>query len=158
MNEYCDEWLSPDQKQSIIQLWNAEYPAAIQHQSVASFEAYLRKLSSQNHHIYYNEQNQVVAWFFTFVRDGELNFAMIVSREAQGQGLGASILRKAQETHSALNGWIVLGNEMQKADGSIYQSPRGFYEKLGFEIDESQIFETPQMKSVKFRWKRAESL
>lgn len=144
--------LSHQEKEAIRQLWNAEYPAVISHKTLASFDAYLTALVDQNHFLVFDENQVIQAWFFDFMRNNERNFAMIVSRQAQGRGVGKTLIKQAQARHSNLNGWVVKTNGLLRADGSEYPNPKDFYLKCGFTVLEDQIWKTEAFESMKIRW------
>lgn len=144
--------LSHNEKEAIRQLWNVEYPAVIAHKTPASFDAYLAPLEDQNHVLVINENQVIQAWFFDFVRNNERNFAMIVSRQAQGRGIGRKLINQAQTLHSNLNGWVVKTNGLLRADGSGYPNPKDFYLKCGFTVLEDQIWKTEAFETVKIHW------
>ena len=144
--------LSHNEKEAIRQLWNVEYPSVIAHKTPASFDAYLAALEDQNHALVIDENQVIQAWFFDFVRKSERNFAMIVSRKAQGRGLGKTLINQAQTHHSNLNGWVVKTKGLLRADGSGYPNPKDFYLKCGFTILEDQIWKTEAFESMMIRW------
>jgi GNAT superfamily N-acetyltransferase len=93
-----------------------------------------------------------LVWHCDFERDSERNFAMIVSRQAQGLGIGTKLLSLAKSINNSLFGWVVIGDGYKKIDGSEYPSPVGFYEKTGFDILYDQTWESDVLKTVKIRW------
>ncbi|MFY0674111.1 MAG: GNAT family N-acetyltransferase [Bacteroidia bacterium] len=143
--------LSSSQEQQIFSLWNAEYPASICHSNINNLRHYLSKLENPKH-LFIFDNEAVVAWYCDFDRNQERNFAMIVSRQAQGRGIGTQLLDEAKANNNMLCGWVVKGNGYQKLDGSNYDSPLAFYQKNGFEILHDQIWETDVLKTVKIRW------
>ncbi|MDP4963991.1 MAG: GNAT family N-acetyltransferase [Salibacteraceae bacterium] len=144
--------LSHNEKEAIRQLWNVEYPTVIAHKTPASFDAYLAALADQNHVLVVDENQVIQAWFFDFVRNNERNFAMIVSRQVQGRGLGRKLINQAQTRHSNLNGWVVKTNGLLRVDGSEYPNPKDFYLKCGFTVLEDQIWKTEAFETVKIHW------
>lgn len=144
--------LTITEKEAIRQLWNAEYPAAIAHKTAVSFDAYLAALEDQNHVLVIDENQVIQAWFFDFVRNKERNFAMIVSRQAQGRGLGKMLIKQAQSRNTDLSGWVVKTEGLLRADGSGYPNPKDFYLKCGFTILEDQIWKTDAFETVKICW------
>lgn len=143
--------LSLSQKQSIVQLWNKEYPKALQLSNVAAFDAYLLSLNNPCHTLVIQEGN-IVGWLTVFERDGAHWFAMILDSSIQGKGVGSQLLFTAKKNHSELNGWVIQSNEMPKQDGRLYVSPTRFYQKNGFKLIPSKKLSLPHFKAIKIHW------
>jgi len=126
--------LGSTELQALLQLWNAEYPRDIAMASENDLADYLSEFQKPRHHLYYHENGELMAWYCLFEREQIPWFVIIISRKAQGSGLGSSILRKAQMEESLLNGWAVEDSRYRRADGSIYPSPLPFYIKNGFRL------------------------
>ncbi len=124
--------LSPQDLEALFKLWNDEYPKEASFQNQSDLVDYLNTLSHPKHQLLKDDEGHLKAWFCTFQRIDLPWFAMIVSRDLQGQGWGRKLLEQAQKKHSILNGWAVDHHNYQKSDGSPYPSPLGFYNKLGF--------------------------
>lgn len=88
----------------------------------------------------------------SFIRDGLVNFAMIVSTQYQKRGIGKTLIEKAKQEHDCLYGWVVTGSDYVKLNGQAYNSPMAFYRKNEFEVIENETFETPQLKTVRIKW------
>lgn len=142
------------EKQAIRALWNSEYPVVISQNTDSDFDAYLKLLEDQHHVLVWNETGELQAWFFDFERNNERNFAMIVSRQAQGKGLGKALLKEAQTRLNILNGWVVKTKGLLKADGSAYSNPKEFYLKCGFKVIEDQVWKTEAFETVKVKWNK----
>ncbi len=145
--------LNTAQKEAVMALWNKEYPTTLTVTTVADFDAYLQNLNNHNHLLVIDDQNRTVGWFFTFERDAEKWFAMILSADIQGQGLGSQLLSRAQQKHDTLNGWVIDHEDYKKSNGQPYLSPVTFYLKNGFEILNLTRLETPKLSAVKMRWR-----
>lgn len=155
MNYISTQILTTLQKLQIIDLWNDSYPVSIRHNGVESFDNYLAKLTDQNHILLLDKKDTVKAWFFDFIRENERWFAMIVSPELQGKGIGSRLLCLGKAFNKGLNGWTVYDTKYEKADGRPYRSPVDFYIKNGFKIHPEIVWETPVMNSMKITWKKA---
>ncbi|QNR24579.1 GNAT family N-acetyltransferase [Croceimicrobium hydrocarbonivorans] len=118
----------------LMQIWNSEYPRQIAYSSLSEIQEYLNKLKEPRHQILVDKENRLKAWFCVFERDALPWFAMILDRDLQGLGYGRKLLSEAQFEESILNGWAVDHPHYQRADGSTYPSPIGFYLKLGFKL------------------------
>ncbi|MFN0204221.1 MAG: GNAT family N-acetyltransferase [Bacteroidia bacterium] len=138
----------------LLTLWNQEYPLNLQYQSLADFQKYLQSLENAKHFLWVDEGEQVKAWAFTFDREKERWFAIILSEEVQGLGYGRKIMALLQETENELNGWVTDHQHYIKMNGQPYLSPMGFYEKCGFSVLMGQRLELPQLSAVKIHWKK----
>lgn len=146
--------LSYDQKEQIRSLWNREYPISIQLKAPKNFEDYLSKLEDHYHILVLDNNEQIIGWFFDFIRGKERWFAMIVDSNYQGKGLGSELLKRGQSRHVILNGWISDSPDHKKANGETYRLPNRFYTKNGFEIFPEVRLETPALNSIKIQWRR----
>ncbi|ELR70789.1 hypothetical protein C900_03397 [Fulvivirga imtechensis AK7] len=144
--------LDEKQKKQIYQLWNDEYPACLNYDSVEQFESYLSKLHNQLYILLVNENNEVRGWYAEFDRDNNRWFAMILHHELQGKGFGSRILKKSKTNNAELNGWVIDSNGYKKTNGDIYQSPLLFYIKNGFTPLIETRLETHQLSAVKIKW------
>ncbi len=145
--------LNLSKKEALKNLWNAEYPKIIQHKSIDDFDRYLNSLSQVNHTLVL-ENNSVLGWFASFLRDDEYWFLMILHRQIQGKGIGKQLIEKAISEYTTLNGWVVTNNDYQKTDGTLYKSPMGFYKKLGFTFFEDIVLDSSGLKAIKIQLKR----
>ena len=148
------ETLSDAQKERIVELWNAEYPARLRHSGIASLDEYLSKLGAPEHYLLADENENIKGWLACFVRDEAKWFAMIVDSSEQKKGYGSRLLSEVKKFESEINGWAIDGETDTKASGEKYLSPLGFYEKNGFEIFPQVRLENEQMSAVKIRWRR----
>jgi GNAT superfamily N-acetyltransferase len=148
------ENLSEDQKQSIIRLWNAEYPAQLQHSGIDSFDEYLRPKSSLDHYLLTDDNENIKGWLATFIRDDEKWFALLVDSSEQKKGFGTRLLNKVKEFETEINGWVMDHEKSLKANGEIYLSPVGFYLKNDFEILRDVRLENETVSAVKIKWSR----
>jgi len=143
--------LKKAEKEDIIKLWNGEYPSTVVHEDEASFDNYLNGLEDVRH-LLLKRDDKIIGWFFTFWRDNERGFGMMLNNDWQGLGLGARMLRWAKKRYDNLNGWAVESNDYKKANGDSYPSPLAFYEKQGFKIYRDRKFITEILSTVKIEW------
>jgi len=155
MNIIRTENLSEDQKQHIVRLWNAEYPARLRHSGTNSLDEYLSKLGNPEHYLLTDEQENIKGWLACFLRDGEKWFAMIVDSSEQKKGYGSRLLDEVKKHEPEINGWAMDREKDLKADGETYRSPIGFYLKNGFRILSEVRLETETMSAVKIKWSNA---
>ncbi len=141
------------QKEAVMTLWNKEYPTTLALTTVADFDGYLQNLTNHHHLLVIDDQNRTVGWFFTFERDAEQWFAMLLDSDVQGQRLGSQLLSRAKLKHDTLNGWVIDHDNYKKSNGQPYRSPVAFYLKNEFEQLNLTRLETPKLSAVKMRWK-----
>ncbi len=147
--------LSSQQLSQLTELWNQEYPAQLQHRDPLSLKSYLHTLPHPEH-ILLLENGVICGWLFTFDREEDRWFGMMVRREQQGKGLGRQLLEEAMKREPHLNGWAVDVAGYQKADGSAYSSPLPFYLRMGFKVIPGERFETEALSTVKIVWSRSD--
>jgi GNAT superfamily N-acetyltransferase len=146
--------LSINQKESIICLWNKEYPQQLAHHSLAEFDEYLSKLCDIQHFLLIDELNEIKGWFALFTRENEKWFAMIVDSSQQKKGYGSMLIKNAKSIENELNGWVIDHENYTKLNGEKYNSPLNFYLKNGFEIISNKRLETEKLSALKIHWKK----
>lgn len=144
--------LSPGEEESVMKLWNGEYPAKLAYDAVEDFETYINGLESPTH-ILVRLNKEIVGWATKFIRDQEKWFAIILSSSIQGQGIGSKIMSYLKTNEEILCGWVVDHNEDIKVNGELYVSPLNFYLKQGFDIVNEQRLELPTLSAIKISWK-----
>ena len=145
------EELNVDQKSQLLTLWNSEYPKAIMHSDIASLDAYFGKLQNLEHTMLLDQNNEIAAWYFDFVRNDENQFAIIISSKYQGKALGKKLIHSAKVKHNKLTAWVVDESNFEKTDGTLYRSPLSFYEKNGFTVLNDR-WDSDVLNTVKIRW------
>ena len=101
--------LTKDQKNTLRNLWNNEYPMALNFMAFSDFEKYLKPLNNQDHFFLLNDKNQIQGWSFTFSRDKEKWFLIILDSKIQRNGFGNLLINKLKSLEPKLNG-SPLGN------------------------------------------------
>ena len=148
--------LSEEQKTQVLDLWNREYPEKLCYNSLADFDEYLEKLTHHKNFLLLNNENKILGWAFTFNRENEKWFAIIVAEELQGKGFGRKMLDHLKECEPVLNGWVIDHQNDLKKNGEFYQSPLKFYEKCDFKILNDERIELPKISAVKIKWAKNE--
>lgn len=146
------ENLSEAEKQSIVRLWNSEYPVQIRHSGIDSFDEYLSVKGDLQHYLLTDDSGTIKGWLATFIRDEEKWFALLVDSSEQKKGYGTRLLNKVKEFETEINGWAIDTEKDLKANGETYLSPIGFYLKNEFEIMFDVRLETETTSAVKIRW------
>ncbi|WP_264566043.1 GNAT family N-acetyltransferase [Flavobacterium sp. N3904] len=146
--------LSLKQKQSLFELWNSEYPKKIGYNELSEFEDYLDGLLEIKHYLLMNDQNTILGWAFTFVREEEDWFGIIIDSNIHGRGFGTLLLNELKKHKSILNGWATNHQNDFKQNNEPYLSPIEFYSKNGFIVNENIRMENEKISAVKIRWER----
>lgn len=144
--------LSKSDKKEILGLWNNEYPAKMNYQTMEDFDNYLESLTEQSHILMINDNHSIKGWYFDFIRENEKWFAIILDSGIQGKGFGTMILNLAKEKESELNGWVIDKINNRKKNGEFYKSPLDFYLKNGFEKLVKNRLELEKLSAVKIKW------
>lgn len=139
---------------SLFELWNRSYPTSLNHPNIDHFKAYLKGLYKCQHTLLYEHEEATipVAWMWVFQREDKQWFAMIIDENHRRKGLGRLLLISAQKTFERIHGWVIDHNNGILHDGRPYQSPIGFYKKLGFEIIEKQRLQNERIDAVLIRY------
>ncbi|HSD06617.1 GNAT family N-acetyltransferase [Flavobacterium sp.] len=146
-------FLSLEQKQSVFELWNLEYPDKLAYSKISELDIYLNALTDKKHYLLLNDENEIVAWAFTFIRDDDKWFAIILNSKIHRKGYGRLLLNELKKNESILNGWVIDQNGIRQ-NKKQYISPLEFYIKNGFEIILDTRIETDKISAVKIRWIR----
>ncbi|QIH32315.1 GNAT family N-acetyltransferase [Sphingobacterium sp. DR205] len=144
--------LSPVEKESVMKLWNGEYPAKLAYDKVEDFNTYINGLESPTH-ILVRLNNEIIGWATKFYRNQEKWFAIILSSSIQGHRVGSKLMMDLKENEEMLYGWVIDHNDDRKINGELYLSPLNFYLKQGFDILKAQRLELPALSAVKISWK-----
>jgi GNAT superfamily N-acetyltransferase len=146
--------LSLEEKDSLMQLWNNEYPIRLHLKTIEDFESYLNGLSNTKHYLLLDDSNKINGWAFTFLREGEDWFAIILDSQIQGKGNGSLLINELKKNNNVLNGWVTDHENELKQNNEIYKSPMVFYLKNGFAVLTETRLENEKMSAVKINWKR----
>lgn len=146
--------LTLDQKQMLFELWNAEYPEKIGYAELSEFDNYLDGLSNCKHYLIVDDQNVILGWAFTFFREKEDWFGIIINSEIQGKGFGVFLLNELKKIKFVLNGWVVDHQNDLKQNKEPYLSPLFFYTKNGFIVEKDIRMENEKISAVKIRWEQ----
>ena len=147
------DFLNAKQKESVCQLWNAEYPQKLAYDTIAQFDAYLDNLTDTKHYLLANDVC-ILGWAIAFSREAERWFAILLDSSLQKKGYGTLLLDKLKEYERALNGWVIDHDRDVKQNGELYTSPLVFYQKNGFTVCPEIRFEIEVLSAVKITWQR----
>ena len=147
------EVLSLDEKEVLRELWNNEYPARLHLETIEDFESYLNGISNTKHYLLFDDSDKIIGWTFTFLRDGEDWFAIILNSKIQGKGNGSLLINEIKKEKTSLNGWVIDQENEVKQSNEFYKSPMLFYIKNGFTILTETRIENEKMSAVKINWR-----
>ncbi|MFZ1675748.1 MAG: GNAT family N-acetyltransferase, partial [Saprospiraceae bacterium] len=139
--------------ETIVYLWNREYPGRIS-TTKEGFDEYLNASGGQIHFLMLDDANEIIGWAYTFDREGDRWFSIIINSLYHGIGLGRMMLEHMKENESRLNGWVIDHDDEIKQNGEPYESPLAFYLKNGFEVYTDIRFENEKMSAVKIVWEK----
>jgi len=145
--------LTENEKIRITAIWNNEYPITLLFADSSGFDNYLNSLSETDHYIIENEENEIMAWCFKFIRDNEKWFAIILDEKIHGKGKGTEILNAMKKNETNLNGWVTDKETFKKQNGAVYKSPLNFYLKNSFTTCPEIRMENEKLSAVKITWR-----
>lgn len=136
------------QFEQINQLWNNEYPIKLKDR----FPLLLVDVDRYNHYIIEDIDKNIIAWAVDFEKEKQIRFSIIVSAKHRGKGLAKLLIDKLKEEHHEFYGWVIDHNNDLKSNGEPYQSPLGFYQKLGFKVLNDIRIDSEMIKAVMIKW------
>ncbi|MBB4808310.1 GNAT superfamily N-acetyltransferase [Chryseobacterium defluvii] len=146
--------LTEIQKKNLWDLWNNEYPVQLNYEKLEDFNKYIKSLEN-SFNILLLDDGKIIGWAFSFDREGERWFGIIVSENYQNKRYGSLMLKKLKEHESQLNGWVIdKTNYYYKKNDKPYKSPIDFYLKNEFKIINDSILETPKFSAIKITWSK----
>ncbi|MCU0437722.1 MAG: GNAT family N-acetyltransferase [Raineya sp.] len=146
--------LNTTQKQTLFDIWNAEYPEKLAYQNIAAFEEYLSKLNSATHFLLYDDSQEIKGWACTFDRESERWFLIILNSDIHGKGYGKQLLKVLKEHETHLSGWVIDHHHDKKSNKEYYRSPLDFYTKCGFLVTDTKL-KTEKISAVKIVWDKS---
>jgi len=146
--------LTPEQRESIYQLWNNEYPSGLLFSELSEFREHLWSMDNIDHFLILSSDEEVIAWSMIFDRDGQRWFSIIVDTDYQGNKLGTKLVKKLKENEEELYGWVVDHDNDRKASGEKYKSPLNFYKRNGFVVVPEERYDNEKVSAVMIRWKK----
>lgn len=144
--------LNEFRKNELLTLWNNEYPEKLSYRNLIEFDEYLKNLNKLKHLLLIGNNDEINGWAFSFDRENERWFAIILSEKQQGQGVGRKMLDKLKLNEKELNGWVIDHNNDKKPNGKTYNSPLEFYHKCGFIVVSDKRLESEKITAVKIKW------
>ncbi|WET00653.1 hypothetical protein P0R33_12820 [Flavobacterium sp. YJ01] len=147
------ENLSLEEKKALMQLRNNEYPVQFGHETFHEFEAYVDAISEMKNYLLIDAKKEIQGWVYTFFRDNEIWFAIMLNYQIQGKGYGKILLEEIKKNNQNLNGWVIDHENDIKSNKEKYKSPLKFYISNGFSVLEDVRLENEKISAVKINWK-----
>jgi len=147
------EILSFEEKEVLREIWNVEYPVRLIYKTAEEFDIYLNGLLNTKHYLLLDDENKINGWAYTFLRENEDWFGLILNHNFQGKGNGSLLINLIKSKNNSLNGWVSDGENDVKQNGLFYKSPMQFYLKNGFTIIPEIRIENEKLSAVKINWK-----
>lgn len=145
--------LTKSQKESIGFLWNREYPRQLAI-TAEGLDHFFEDTTAHTHFMVLDDADEIVGWAFTFERDGERWFSIIINTLYQRLGIGRMVLKLLKEKETSLNGWVIDHPHDLKQNGEAYESPLAFYLKNDFVIQRDIRLENDKISAVKITWQK----
>lgn len=145
------ENLSLEEKKVLMHLRNNVFPFQFGHAAFEEFDLYLDSLIEAKHYLL-KDENQIGGWAFTFFRDQEVWFSIMINNQIQGKGNGTKLIEELKRNNFNLNGWVIDHENDIMQNGEVYKSPLLFYIKNGFNVYQNTRIENEKIKAVKINW------
>jgi predicted GNAT family N-acyltransferase len=100
------ENLSLEEKKVLMHLRNNVFPVQFGHAVFEEFDLYLDSLIEVKHYLL-KDENQIGGWAFTFFRDHEVWFSIMINNQIQGKGNGTKLIEELKRNNFNLNGWVI---------------------------------------------------
>ncbi|MFD2942257.1 hypothetical protein [Flavobacterium notoginsengisoli] len=144
---------SENEKETLWQLRNNEYPIQFGHETFQEFDAYINSISEMDNYLLIDSKNEIQGWAYTFFRDSEIWFAIMLNYQIQGKGYGKILLEEIKKINQNLNGWVIDHEKDIKRNNEKYKSPLEFYLLNGFAVLNDIRLENEKISAVKINWK-----
>lgn len=144
---------SEEEIEILWQLRNNEYPIQFGHETFQEFEAYINAISEIKNYLLIDAKKEIQGWAYTFFRDDEIWFAIMLNYQFQGKGYGRVLLEELKNNNKILNGWVIDHENDFKRNKENYKSPLKFYLSNGFSVLNDIRLENEKISAVKINWK-----
>lgn len=144
---------TPEQREAIFHLWENEYPSQLAFTDYTHLDNYFGDFSGQRH-LFAVDDAGIAGWAFTFIRERERWFAIIVDGRARNKRVGSTLIDALKQRVTSLNGWVTDHDRYTRTDGMPYVSPVGFYLKHGFTLHPTTRLETERLSAAKITWQQ----
>ncbi|MCO5945570.1 GNAT family N-acetyltransferase [Mucilaginibacter flavidus] len=145
-------YLTPEQKQAALEIWNAEYPVNLQMPGVAELDTFLNPLFDVKYYLMIDESGVIAGWAATFSAEPVRSFFIMLNSAYHGKGYGTILLNELKKEGPRLFAWAIDHSNDVKPDGRPYPSPINFYLKNGFTVNNELRLENEQLSAVNILW------
>jgi hypothetical protein len=146
------KFLTVEQTQSLFALWNTEYPQKLTYGTIVDFENYLSSIAVKMHYLLLDFEGSVQGWAFSFFREQNVWFAILINSDYHKKGLGSCLLYELKKNNTVLNGWVIDHENDFKKNGIQYSSPLPFYCKNDFIVCNEVRLENEKISATKIVW------
>lgn len=146
-------YLTEEQKEIALKIWNTEYPVRLRMLAMEDFEAFLSPLVEPKYYFLLNEGN-IAGWAATFTAGPVRSFFIMLNGAYHGKGYGTMLLNELKKEGPKLFAWAIDHNNDVKSDGRPYPSPINFYLKNGFTVNNDLRLENETLSAVNILWQR----
>ena len=151
MNIQAQTYLTTEQKQAALKIWNSEYPVKLQMPGMNEFDAFLSPLVDTKHYLLI-DAGSLAGWAATFAAGPVRSFFIMLNSAYHGKGYGTILLNELKKEGPRLFAWAIDHNNDVKPDGRPYPSPIDFYLKNGFTVNKELRLENEQLSAVNILW------
>lgn len=144
---------SEKEKETLWQLRNNEYPSQLGHGTFQEFDVYINSISEMYNYLLVDSKNDIQGWAYTFLRDDEIWFAIMLNYQIQGKGYGKILLEEIKKDNQNLNGWVIDHEKDIKRNNEKYKSPLEFYILNGFAVLNNIRLDNEMISAVKINWR-----
>ncbi|KAF2339281.1 hypothetical protein [Flavobacterium tistrianum] len=141
------------EKETLWQLRNNGYPIQLGHETFQEFDTYVNAILEMDNYLLIDSKNEIQGWAYTFFRDEEIWFAIMLNYQFQGKGYGRILLEEMKKNNEDLNGWVIDHENDFKRNKENYKSPLEFYVLNGFSVLNDIRLENEKISAVKINWK-----
>src|SRR3569833_1592092 len=151
MNIISTPYLSIEQKQTALNIWNTEYPVRLHMPAMANFDAFIVFLSDPKYYLLLDSEN-IAGWATTFTAGPVRCFFIMLNGAYHGKGYGTTLLNELKKEGPQLFAWAFDHNNDVKPDGRPFPSPINFYIKNGFTVNNDLRLENEALSAVNILW------
>jgi len=144
-------YLTDQQKEATLKIWNTEYPVRLQMSAMADFDAFLNALIAPKYYLLLDDEN-IAGWAATFTAGPVRSFFIMLNGAYHGKGYGTTLLNELKKEGPQLFAWAIDHNNDVKPDGKPYPSPINFYLKNGFTVNNDLRLENEALSAVNILW------
>jgi GNAT superfamily N-acetyltransferase len=144
-------YLTAEQKQAALKIWNTEYPVKLQMPGMDEFDAFLNPLVDTKYYLLI-DSGDIAGWAATFTAGPVRSFFIMLNSAYHGKGYGTILLNALKKEAPQLFAWAIDHNNDVKPDGRPYPSPISFYLKNGFTVNNELRLENEQLSAVNILW------